>query len=186
MSTAALMLAVRDFLRGRPELNLAKEQCEVTHKGRPFNASGDLFVGIWYGYWRDHGSNGQSLDTEHGVNVTVSVRATQIPQDKLGPEVIAKANVGLVSLCERINALVHMDPQTLTQGGVAFQAVMFLANEMIGKGANGFVEPLQFLDGGRPEDAPANWWGGKGGWGGLMQTLAYGKANRVQVIESQT
>lgn len=189
MSTLALMTAVRDYYRAIPDLGVAEEGlCEITDRGQPFASAGDLFIGVWYGYWRDAGSNGTSLSTEHGVNVTVSMRATAIPMDRWGPEVLAKIKVGIIAKCERLVALTHMDPRNLTENSVAYSEIMKRANDIIGNAANGFVEPLQFRDGGQPELKGGGWWvaSNKETRAGFAQTLAFGSAKRYQTIESQT
>lgn len=190
MSTLALMTAVQDYLIATPDLGLTQDICAITDRGQPFASAGDLFVGVWYGYWRDKGSNGECLHTEHGVNVTVSMRATSVPMDRWGPEVLAKIKVGLLAKCERIVALIHMDPRNVTEGAssTAYSEIMRRANDIIGKDANGFVVPLQFRDGGQPELKGGGWWvaSGKEQRAGFAQTLSFGMAERVQVIGDVT
>ena len=150
MSQMALLLAVRDQLRETAPLELRREECEVTHDGSPLPIAGERFAAVWPGYWRDAGSNGTSLSEEYGVNVTVSFRLPRVPLDRVGPELLAKANTGLLALCEKIRAVIHMDPQDSLVVGVLPRA-----NQLINATEeNGFLLPLQFLDGGRAEVRP--------------------------------
>lgn len=180
MSMRALLLAVRDQLRDTKQLGLDNTNCEVTADEQPFPVAGEIFVAVWYGYWRNKDPNGMSLDEDYGVNVTVSVRATRVATDRIGPSLLAKANDGLLALCEQIRAAIHMDPEDSNT-----QAVVWRANKIIGATVNGFIAPLQFRDGGRPTKRSGSWFGARGGKGvaGLSQTLTFTDANRVQTIE---
>jgi hypothetical protein len=181
MSQRALLLATRDQLRASPGLKVPEDQIQVTYKGRPYPMAGPKFIGVWAGYWRDNGSNGLTLDELYGINVTVSVRMADVPSDRLGVEA-AKANDGLIALCEQIRALIHMDPEDTVVGGVMWRANAILGIET----ANGFIQPLQFLDGGSADEKSGAWWGAKGQpMAGLAQTVSFGSAERVQNIESQ-
>lgn len=182
------MIATRDQLRSIPALKLTKDNCRLTFRGKPKPTAARTFVGIWYGYWRDYKSNGESLDTLHGINITVSMRTTQVAEDQIDDEVVV-AEEGLLIYCERIVAALHMDPINLSEGGLFYSAVMKRANDLINDKVpgNGFVEPLQFEDGGSPEPKGGDWWGAKGEpFAGVAQTIRLGKARRVQAIPTQT
>ncbi|HMP07592.1 MAG TPA: hypothetical protein PJ982_14680 [Lacipirellulaceae bacterium] len=184
MSHVALLRAVVDHLLDDSSLGLDRENCAITHDGQPFPIAGDLFVAVWPGYWRDQGSNGESLHEGYGGNVTVSLRCAHVPRDRIGVEVLAKASIGLLAICEKVRASIHMDPSNLIDGGVQKSSVMMRANQIIGAAANGFVVPLQFQDGGRAEQKSGSWWSAKGEpMAGLAQTVTFGGAERVQPID---
>lgn len=177
MSQRVLLLAVRDTLRDR--VPLKAEECEVTGDEQPFPIVGDRFVGVHPGYWRQTGV-GLDLDEEYGISVTVSVRATKVASDRVGPQLLAKARGGLLELCEQVRAAIHMDSQESATAGVLPRA-----NQMLGNQVNGFEEPLIFQDGGRATKRGAAWFGGSGArLAGLSQTLLFGRARRIQTIES--
>jgi hypothetical protein len=175
-------LAVRDQLRSVQALGLGKANCEITHDGSPFPIAGEVFVAVSPGYWRDAGSNGTCLQEEFGVNVTVSMRLPKVPIDRIGPELLAKANIGLLSVCDKIRAVIHMDPYDAVEN-----SVLGRANMSMGTSVSGFLLPLQFVDGGRAELKPAPWFQAKGEpSAALCQTISFGKALRVQRIEDQS
>ena len=186
MSTLALMTAVRDTLIAEPTLGLKAESCDITDRGQPTPSAGDLFVGVWYGYWRDLASNGECLHDEHGVNVTISMRSTRFPEDRLGREMLAKIKVGLIAYARRVAVLIHMDPQNVTENGVAYSSIMKRANDIIGRNHNGFITPPQFKDGGQPERKPGSWWTAqaKENRAGMAQTVSFGGAQCIQQISS--
>lgn len=183
MSHDALLLATRDQLRDTPALGLDSTNCEVTHDGSPFPSAGELFVAVHPGYWRDAGSNGQSLHEEFGVNVTVTLRLPRAPLDRWGPELLAKAGKGVMAVARKVVVVIHMDPLDSY-----LSSVIVRANQLIGATEeNGFITPLQFMDGGSPPQIkPGAWFSAKGeAHAGLAQTVSFGKALRVQKIEEQ-
>lgn len=178
MSARALKLAVRDHLRqkfGWDELH-----CAITYFGQPVQNAGKFFVGIWDGPWQGHDRAGTSRDDTYGINVTVTVRIEGVPYDREGTELETKEADGLDALCEKIVSAIHVDPSGYD--------IVNRANEIIGTGANGFVEPLIFFSGGQPEPKGGPWFRAnqKDQRAGIAQTVAFGQARRVQTIESQT
>lgn len=175
MSMEALLFAVRDRLRFK--LEYAPEQCEIMADGRPVPGCGEKFIAVWPGYQRDNGSNGQSLDQLFGVNVTVTVRMMRVAPDKIGPLILAQANTGAYAETRRIQAVLHMDPDTY--------AVVHAANAIIGPNFNGFIEPLQWQETRYEGVKGAQWFRSrKEKQAGLALTLVFGRANRVEKIEN--
>ena len=182
MSLRALMIAARDQLWSS-NLGLNQQNCDLTPKGQPPPVCGEMWVGVWGGAWRNLDPNGLSRHDGHGLNVTVSLRFPKVPWDRIGPEIIAKASVGLQAQCEAIVAKLHMDPQDSIETGV-----MWRANRLIGANVNGFQVPLIFQDGGQAEVRGGVWWWSrnKEPLAGVVQTMSWGGAERCQVIEFQT
>ncbi len=170
MSQRALLLATRDHLRTK--LGLKPEACEITFQGMPLPMSGETFFGVWEGDWNCQST--ESLEETYGVSVTISVRLPAVPQDRQGPEILAKAGWGLMELAEQVRAAIHSNYE-----------LMDAANALIKSSTtNGFVEPLRFKNGGRNERKAGDWYAARGEkQAGMARTLTFGDAKRIQVID---
>lgn len=172
MSQAALITATVAFLRER--LGLDADTCAESDEGKPLPMSGEVFYGVHDGPWT--ADNFECLREYFGVSVTVTVRAGQVPFDRTGPELLSKAKAGITDRCLEVRAAMHSN----------YADVMNKANVALGTLVNGFVEPLRFLDGGRRARRGPDWFAATGQKAaGYSQTLTFGKAMRVQTIESQ-
>lgn len=176
MSQRALLLAVRDYLRS--SVNLADDECEVMFDGQPMPMAGERFVSVWPGDWSARDIEG--LDEEYGINITVTRRVTYAPADRVVAPLTGTDAQALDQLLEAIRAKLHLDSQG--------DKVLNAANTIIGTGSNGFVEPLRFRHGSRPEPKGPDWFSadGESEVSGLAQTLTFGGARRLQTIESET
>jgi len=181
VSQRALLLAVRDHLR--QELSLATGQCEVQFDGQPPPVCSELFVAVHPGDWANEPVEG--LLEVYGVEVTVTIRVARVPQHALGPNaLVGPSGESLDNWLEKIRAVLHLDK------GV--YPVLTKANALIGSGENGFIEPLRFQSGGRPQPRGPDWFSADTDLSsrlppvGLSQTLIFGGARRVQVIEEQS
>lgn len=182
MSQRALLLAVRDYLRNNVPLALA--ECQVQFSAAPPPNCGERFVAVHQGYWRGIEPL-EGLQEEYGISVTVTMRAAKVPKDELGANLlVGPTGKSLDELLERIRALLHKDKGPYP--------VLALANTTIGAGANGFVEPLVFRDGGQCQEKGPSWFSASANQAtgaavcGLAQTLTFGGAKRYQTVESET
>lgn len=200
MSVRALLLGLRDHLCSPTPFSTLPtatvdtglgfkrgSECEVMPDGQPAPMSGEFFVAIWEATW--NGNSTECLDENIGVRITVTKRLPRVPFDRIGPEIMAKATVGLLSLAEAIRASVH-----LNYVGVMARVNAYIANESrlvasngVGQ-ANGFVEPLFFQDGSGTEKKSGAWF-----WAdeqerlaGITKTLTMNPARRVQRADIQT
>lgn len=182
MSQRALLLAVRDHLR--KEFQWSELECAITYDGQPHPMCGDFFVAVYAGVWTSARIEGR--DDTFGVQVTVSRRVTAWPADRVDVPLAGPDGEALDKLLDSIAAKLHGDPPAA--GSSSHYPVLALANATIGSAANGFVEPLWLLDGGRPEPKGADWFHAdpERDVCGLAQTLTLGGARRVQTAESQT
>lgn len=179
MSQRALCLAVRD--RIRTALSLDSTTCKFTPDGMPPPIAGELYVAVHPGPWR--GIDIEGLAEVVGVSITVTRRIGEAPYDRQGEEVWAKATEGMEETLRAILAAIHLDN--------ASWATMAAANAYISGTVNKFVEPLRFVDGGRPEPKGPEWFSaddyeGRGRFAnaGLAQTMRFDGAKRYQTIES--
>jgi hypothetical protein len=177
MSHAALMKAVKNRLQA--VLGLDDTGCDIGLDGQPPPIMGEQFIVVWPGHWGVVDCEG--LGEEYSVNVTTTRRLGAYPQDRQGTEVLVKAATGLEPLLRQIIMAIHLD--------VGADAILNAANVLIGSNVNGFVEPLRFQDGGRPELKGAEWFESYGGEQpedrvGVAQTLSFGSAKRFQSIEN--
>jgi hypothetical protein len=148
--------------------------------GKPPAFTGPLFVAVWPGRWQ--GNYVEGLAEEFGCNATVSLRASDVPADAIGEEVWAKDTEGMEAVLRKILVAVFSDRDT----SLTDKSVLNRANVYIGSTANGIVEKLQLLDGGRPEEKGAEWFTARGAGrqatsaAGLAQTISFGGAKRYQ------
>lgn len=196
MSQRALLLAVRDRLRDAPAnggLGFVAAECEVMFDGQPPPICGERFSAIWPGEWTGHYVEG--ADEMLGVNVTVTLRVGKVPRDRMGVNaLVGPTGQNLDQLLESIRAKLHMDPGPRTATDARNYPVLTMANAyitaLLGPN-NGFVEPLQFQNGGRPEPKGPEWFEaasdveGATPPVGIAQTLSFGGARRLQTIESE-
>lgn len=184
---AALLLATVDFLRD--EAGLSADECDLSMDGMPQPPCGNRFVAVHFGYERDNGSHGESLDKTYGVSVTVTMRSASMSPRKAVREILTgldKVKPGVLALMDRIETLLHQDPISEIRADAGLRA---RANKFIGTvTANGFIVPLETLDKGMPRWQNAAWFGeaGNNPYAGISQTARFGNATRVQKIEEQT
>lgn len=173
MSQRALLLAVKSRLQ--TALSLDDTVCDIAFGAQPPPIMGEEFISIWPGDWRGNDID-NGLDEYYSVNVTVTRRLPYAPMDRWGTEVLVKLSAGLDARVEAIRYRVHMN-----------YSILNAANATIGVTENGFVEPLRFRTGGRPELKFPDWFsaesadgGGAGMNAGVAQTLTFVDARRVQ------
>lgn len=184
MSQRTLALAVRDRIRAA--LGLTQDAVEVMLDGMPPPWCGEQFIAVHPGEWFGQ-SDDDDLDERVGISVTVTRRSPYAPQDEQGVEVWSRAQDGLDVTLRKVVAAVHKS-----------YAVMNAANALLptsttaGVGPDGYVEPLLFLGGGRPEPKGPEWFSAEGYDGpgrtanaGVAQTLTFGGARRVQTRAGQ-
>jgi hypothetical protein len=188
MSAAALHLAVRDRIRASLALGADSCRCVADPEGRPPNFAGALFVAVHPGPWR--GGDIEGSEEEFGALVTATLRAAFAPAEAQAEEIWLRALDGLDAVCRRICRAVVSDVFD-----AANPPVLNRANAQIGASANGFVQKLRLVDGGRALPRGAEWFGaalaagraarhGQTAYAGLSQTLALGGARRFQGYES--
>lgn len=196
MSQRALLLAVRDRLCQPPAdggLGYRKGiECEVMFDGQPpVSMPGDFFVAVHPGEWI--GRDAEALDELYGVNITVTLRVTKFPQDRIGINaLVGDPGQRLDRLLEAIRAKLHKDPGPRSATNSNHYPVLALANAIIGAGDNGFVEPLVFRGADPPQPRGPDWFLADVNVEtrlppiGLSQTMRFGGARRLQVIEEQS
>lgn len=165
--------------------------CEVQFDGAPPPTCGMYFIAVHAAGWENRNENGTCLDEFYGVDVTVTVRATVQPKDRLGPNLLAgPGGQCLDVILEGLRAFVsgNYTLMTLANTGAAYS---------IGDGvtASGFKTPLWFKNGDIPQEQGPAWFSAEGDTledsltpapTGLSQTLHFGESNRVQDIAGQT
>lgn len=189
MSQRALLLATRDTIKLLTinGSNPTQQFCEVNFDGSPPPTCGAYFIAVHPGSWENANEAGTCLDEKYGIDLTVTVRATVQPRDRLGPNVLAGAGgQALDKILELLRA-----------GVSGNYALLALANNgqpySIGGSASGFIEPLWFKSADTPQPRGPDWFLADDDIDqtvlpptGISQTLHFGEANRVQDIASQT
>jgi hypothetical protein len=181
VSHVAMCYAVRDRLAAvlpGVQPRITDGAVEVHLDGQPEPNCGEWFVSVWQGEWR--GDSGDwDLSERVGVMVTVSRRVGYVPNDRAAKVTWAKE---FYAVLRKIVASVH---KSLT--------VMNAATDLLGLAVplsrGGFVEPLEFADGGRLEEKDEQWfWAAvarpdtkrRAAPAGMAQTLTFSGALRVQ------
>jgi hypothetical protein len=187
MSQRALTLAVVQRLQEK--LGLDRTGCDVRPPpGKPIAMAGQTFISVVDGSGSANDLD-YGLDEYCGVEVTVSVRAGWVPDDRAGTDLIEAGNEspetqGLNALCEKVRAVLHMD----------YRTILVLANSIIGAGvANGFFEPLRLRAPGKVQERHADWFSATEAENdngtlnvGYSRTLGFAGARRIQEVSSQT
>lgn len=178
-----MALAVRDKIRDTLTLGTDPAVCEVMFDGQPAPVCGEWFYAVHAGDWRGDSADAD-LQELIGVNVTVTRRVAFAPNDRQGLDVWAKAKVGLDAVLRKIVVAIHHKYDVMNAANVLMEADA--------AGSWGFDEPLLFLNGGMPAPKGPPWFAaedagtGKFANAGMAQTLVFGRAKRVQPIESMT
>lgn len=168
-------------------IGYTQKDCDVVGpSGKPHPRCGRVFVGI-HAYSQSGLQDGCS-EEEYGVNVTVSRRLNE-PFDRIGQDTKNNATVGINALCDAIKAYMLKNQYQ----------IMNTANTTIGDDANGFVEPLFFLDGDAGGiEVTADWFNGDShaaeygldntgmDTARLKRSMRFGRALRIQSLESVT
>ena len=172
-----MCLAVLDKIRSALSLTTGvagQLTSDVTFDGQPPPGCGEWFYAVYAGEWRGQ-SGDADLEEIVGVNVTVTRRSAFAPNDRQGSDVWAKAASGLEVQLRKVILAIHHQYD-----------VMNAANTIITASFTGFVEPLLFINGGKPEPKGLDWFSaeqveaGKFANAGIAQTLTFGKAKRLQ------
>lgn len=175
MSMRALVLAA--VARLQAANSWTSSTCEASIDGAPPPMAGELFAAVRPGLWicnRDDGG----LDEEFGFDVVITRRLGFAPTDRQDSDVMTTSGAtGIMTVAETVRAQLHMS-----------YTVIDTANTTIGGSADGFIEPVRFLSATPPRVVGADWFSSDQDdfQAGLMQTLTFGGARRVQTIESQT
>lgn len=186
VSQRAICQAVRDYLK--TERGYTSKECEFGFDGRPLpvwsGSRKSYFVAIHPGSWQPVGDPmSEALEEVFGVQITVTVKLGQVPKDRIGTNAyLGPAGESLDDELRAIIALLHHDKGAYP--------VLNAANTILGPSVNGFIEPLRFLSGGSPQKVGPDWFSAVTGRStqavaGLAQTLQFGLAKRIQVIEEQ-
>lgn len=112
----ALLYAVRDGIRNvnngivNKALPYDHRNCEIMEDGRPKPNSGDIFVAVHQGAIRSDTDN--FLNEYYSFSVTVTMRLTNVPLDRIGTEMLARQTArdrGFNHRCEQLRAFLHMN-----------------------------------------------------------------------------
>jgi hypothetical protein len=140
MSLAALLVAVRDELRG--VLAMPDAVIGIEEDGQPPPGIGaSTYIAIHPVSWRP--SNGREvvmgLDESYAIGVTITKRVGYIPQDRMVEEMYLKSLVGFEQLARRIMVAIHQS------GTVMERANQFiLANKLTDTQTDPFIEWLRW------------------------------------------
>jgi len=177
MSQAALLEAVRDRLIKQLKYVLHKD-IDILPSGKPAPIAGQRFVSVW-GRKRSTKEH-RALDERYEVKITVSLRGGNVPWDRWGDGIWLKALRGMESSVREIVAVIHGSGDD----GISLLAA---ANDLIGPTSNKFLTgvPLIFSGEQGPDPRGASWWGKPDeNWAGIVSTLTWGEAQRIQLVDN--
>ncbi len=182
MSQRSYMLAIRDHLQNL--FGLDGDSIDVQFDAAPEPIAGQLAISVHPGTWTGQ-SGDYDLDETFSVSVTVSMRLGAVPQDRWGTDVLDLAITGLEATLRQINAAIHKSYFVMNMANSVYLGLNTLPSLGI------FCEPLQFVDGGRPELKGPDWFGSADYqsehgeiWArsGVAQTLTFSRARRIQKV----
>ena len=205
MSMVALLGAVKQNLQSllgvTPGVDTGDIFCDVTDEGQPKPNSGQVFFGI-VGVGMSNASE-QALDEYYDFDVVVTLRAGYVPEDRIGNQLILLALSsplvgGLWALTEEVRAGwesgsygLHMNYHVLDLAGGTTGNVTWTGGNAysLPNTVNGFIEPPVFLRAQYLGAKGPDWFYAEGAdpaTTGVACKLSFGKARRVQVIESSS
>jgi len=156
----------------KTQLSLDDTNCSEEPEGQPPPFSGELYYAVHQGEW----SNRSDLDYDetYGLMVTITKRATFAPVDREYSSVFQS----LRTLAAALRTKIHMNYPLINA-----------ANVLLTGAVNGFIEPLVFLSADIPQAKGPDWFWAEGDnepHAGAAITLTFGRARRIQTIESGT
>lgn len=171
----ALLLAVRDALRGDSPKPYTLDQCNVEFDEMAPATVGQLYVAVMPGGWRPgphHNSCGGINDLMYGVDVLVIKRIGNVPRDRLRDTFLANLS-SLDAEIDKIYPLIDFNYDVLAA-----------ANQTIAEetgSTEGFYEPLKFAGvDKRPRVAPSELFNGREDTrSGLIRTIFFHSARRT-------
>lgn len=157
----------------KTQLALDATNCGEMIDGRPPPFAGQFFYSVDESQWEN--ASDLSLDERLGVAITITLRADATPADRMTTPLQE-----LRRRARQVRVAVHMNYDLLNLVNAAI-------NTEAGQTENGLVEPLKFMDGGRPMIRGPDWFWAEGedqAITGISRTLIFRDALRVQTIES--
>lgn len=161
----ALLQAALEAIRD--SLGYTKHNSGRTLNGQPYPKAGKVFVSVHGGARQSIGDN--RLDEYYSFQVTISVRVAS-PFDRTEYVEVDE----LTERADAIRVLIHKN-----------ELIRIRANEIIGPGNSGFVESQMFLGDSDPRYVGGDWWHAMPEEVelGVVQTLQFGRARRIQRLE---
>lgn len=186
MSMRALLKAVEARVRTLTGLDSSKVAVRLS--GEPPAFAGEVFWSVHPGPFTNDLDTGRR-DT-YEVRVTLTRRSGSYPDDRRGDELMCDATDGMYKDAEAVIAGLHMDYTTLDLVGGTYGAGNWTGGETysLTTAVNGFVEPLMFESCSEPQRVGNAWFHSDESEdvSGYAMLIVFGKARRVQTIESDT
>lgn len=174
----AYLQAVRDAIRA--QFNIDQYHCEVTPDGKAHPDAGEWYYAVHPGSLSNQAVNYRKDIV--GLYVTVTMRTDSIPQDRLGQEAVLDRN-GIIRRAKALAAFVNMNYDIMNAANELLTAA---ADEA---GASPFYLPLQFVEAAYLGPKGPDWFFAEGSEAtvtGLAVQLSFGRAERIQYLETQT
>lgn len=183
MITALLDAVVQAILEAN--LRYDARTCGKTFPdGSPPPVAGDIYVGVHQGTSQSTADN--SLDERLGFSVTITMRATNMPYDRIPDQLIAKTRLaqklatelGLDSRADQLRALLHMNWAVIGRANNNLIASLQGVTAVYG-----FCEPARFRNMEVPVLKGGEWWQAEEGEAiGVKSELRFEGARRLQAI----
>lgn len=190
MSMVSLLNATKTAVQSMLGLTAgieADDVCDITDDGSPKPSSGQVFYGIVGNSFSNTYDLG--LDETYDFEIIITLRAGYSPEDRTGSELLLKPQTvnqpntgGLWARVEALRAHLHMNDLLRIDANTN-------ATYGIGNAANGFVVPPVFLGAQYLGAKSPDWFSAEGADDaitGVAAKLTFGRAERVQTIESET
>lgn len=174
----AYLTAVMEGIRTAYSLDLW--HCDVTPDGKAHPDAGEWYYAVHPGSLTNSAQNYRK-DTV-GLYVTLTLRTDSIPQDRIGQEAVL-GREGIIARAKALAALVNMNYEMMDRANELLTAAAGAA------GASPFYLPLQFMEAAYLGPKGPDWFFAEGQEPtvtGLAVQLSFGRAERVQYLETQT
>lgn len=180
MSQRALTLATKDYLQFW--FGYTDAECDTSPDGQPPPMSGELFVAVHGGGFRNGADD--SRQDYHTVMITITRRVPQAPFDRSYSSIIDDVDQGLEVTANQIIAKMHTGTGAYE---VMNQANKYLVSWAGGRDVYGFEEPLRFRGCTEPQKKSGSWVHGDAGepHAARTLTLTFSDALRQQSMAGQ-
>jgi len=140
----------------------------------PVQMGAKLFVSIHEASWRNTAGDIDWLNEVFGIDLTISVRAGNIPLSQWGLEITSDQDFRLDYAARAMIGLIHGN----------YPQIMQRANQMLVGGQSIFYRPVHFSYADNPMPRGSAWWGAEdakdAGRAGVSQTLHFIEAERAE------
>jgi hypothetical protein len=184
----ALLRAVEKRVRAHigdsvPDGSTPGKYCGITAPpGRPPSWAGDIWYSVFARGISGLSKNPQYHERDYGVGVTITLRVSAKPADRIGNALLLSIDTGMADRVDALADLLHGDYTTLHSANEFMRSAQTAGDDT----EQGFVEPLLFSGATDPQEQGPNWFNadptklGSPSAGGYSVTLSFNGAKFIR------